>query len=389
MNNILSDFNKNDCSGCSACFSVCPKKAIEMVPDEKGFLYPSVDFSECINCGICLSVCDFRKFKIDTSKSFKCFAFADNDERLTSQSGGAFASIAKYVLSKNGVVFGCFMKDDGREIKHILCENVEQLQLLKKSKYVSSDIKETFLQCIDYLKKGKIVLFSGTGCQIHGLLSLLKIKNIPTNNLITCDLICHGVPSQQVWNDYLTYIEKKADKTIVKVIFRDKDFKGWHSHAESFLFSDGTKIFGRGWATNFYLSTMFRESCYNCKYTTPYRDSDFTIADCWGVEKYYPDLNDNKGVSLIIARGDKSIRILECISQRKICREVDYERVIQPQLIHPIQKSVNYNCFWKRYFKNRHKTISKWFNDDNSVFIKSLKLKEKIYRLVRRKNNDV
>ena len=154
----------------------------------------------------------------------------------------------------------------------------------KKSKYVQSDLKNTFYECLKFLKQCRFVLFSGTGCQISGLLSYLEFKKADTTRLITCDIICHGCPSPDVWSAFVDELEEREKSPLKEIQFRNKKF-GWHSHIETFSFENGKNVDSNKWASMFYSNVLFRESCYNCKYTKLNRNSDFTIADCWGIEK--------------------------------------------------------------------------------------------------------
>ena len=245
---------------------------------------------------------------------------------------------------------------------------------------------DTFKECKDYLKQGLIVLFSGTGCQMHGLISFLECAKVDMSNLITCDIVCHGVPSPQLWRDYVAEFEHRNNDSIAKVNFRDKDLFGWRAHFESFLMTSGTMLVIRNSANAFYNHCMFRESCYNCKYTTPNRKTDFTIADYWGIEKNVPEFDDNKGVSLFLVRGEKAKNIFADIQDSLRVVETKLSNSLQPQLIHPIEKGKNYNKFWKDYLKNKNKAIKKYFfpSKVKQVVIKLKQKTKKIIKIVLR-----
>lgn len=359
--NLKVDFKKEDCCGCTGCYSICPKDAITMKTDEKGFLYPSIDEAKCIDCGLCIKVCDFKKF-VATEQTPDCYAVKHKDEEeiKTSRSGAVFMALCDYVLKKQGVVLGC-VQTDKNTIIHKVASTKQQVNSFKGSKYVQSELLDTFKECESYLKQGVIVLFSGTGCHVHGLISFLECAKVDTSNLITCDIVCHGVPSPQLWRDYVAEFERRNNDGITKVDFRDKEKCGWRAHFESFLMVSGNTHVIKNWTNAFYSHCMFRESCYNCKYTTPNRKTDFTIADYWGIEKNVPEFDDNKGVSLVLVRGEKANKIFAEIQDSLRVVQTKLDNSLQPQLIHPIEKGNNYNKFWKDYLKNKNKAIKKYF----------------------------
>lgn len=382
MNNLTIDFNKDKCCGCTACFNSCPKNAISMVKDEKGFLYPSIDNSLCINCGICLSVCDFRKNDNSGTllKTVAC-KHKDPNERGTSTSGAAFQILVDYICSKGGVAFGCELINP-RTIAHTFYDVHEQMNKFKKSKYVQSDLKNTFYECLKFLKQGRFVLFSGTGCQISGLLSYLKFKKADTTRLITCDIICHGCPSPDVWSAFVDELEEREKSPLKEIQFRNKKF-GWHSHIETFSFENGKNVDSNKWASMFYSNVLFRESCYNCKYTKLNRNSDFTIADCWGIEKSNQLFDDNKGVSLVLFHTKKSLSLLEHFKYFSECIDIDIKQFMQPQMSHPVEKGKHYNQFWENYSKRKNKTIKTYFfRSSFRLFLQGIK--DKVLRIVRK-----
>lgn len=259
------------CCGCGACAGVCPQNAISMVYSPEGFLYPNVDTEKCIECGRCMSVCDFKRFK-PTEKQPECYAVRhkEAEELQTSRSGGFFMTLCKYVIDRQGVVFGCEL-DEQLHVIHRYQETYEGCKRFKGSKYVQSDLKNTFAECAAYLCDGRNVLFSGTGCQIHGLLSYLSFRKIPMENLITVDIVCHGTPSPEVWKTYIRTFEQREGGVIQSVDFRDKTEFGWAEHIEKYVLSDGRVVHARNWTDGFYRHIVFRESCHSCKYTTTER----------------------------------------------------------------------------------------------------------------------
>jgi len=358
---MVIEKEKKECCGCSACVSICPTKALELRADEKGFLYPVVDSSLCVDCGLCEKVCDFTKF-VPTKFEPICYMIKHKnlEEIQSSRSGAVFMALCDYVLERGGYICGCELADKNTII-HNIYNTKEGVNKFKGSKYVQSNMRDSFCTCLELLQQGKYVLFSGTGCQVHGFLSFCKLKKINTEKLITCDLVCHGVPSPAVWNYYVEEIEKKTGKTVADIDFRDKMRYGWRNHLETFTFVDHSILTSSIWANNFNACTMFRESCYNCKYTTPNRMTDFTIADCWGVEKISTEFDDDKGVSLLMVRTKKGIELFNSIKKNLFFKEIPLKIVMQPQLVHPVTKGIGYAHFWKLYCTNKSTFCRKYF----------------------------
>lgn len=351
-----------NCCGCTACYSVCPKNAITMQADGKGFLYPAINSELCVNCKLCEKICNFIKFTPNTERKIDCYAVKHKDEReiATSRSGAFFIAVADYVLSKNGVIFGCEMADEFTIIHKAETDKLG-VNKFKGSKYVQSDMKDCFAECVSYLKQGRTVLFSGTACQLGGLLSLLQQKNISRENLIAVDIVCHGVPSPLIWKGYVEEVERRKGLNVVKVDFRNKHPYGWRDHRETFTYTDATTT-TTNWTNSFYQHIMFRESCYNCSYTTPYRDADFTIADYWGIEKNAPEFDDNKGVSLVMVHTDRARQIFNAISENIQFKKTELSNSLQPNLEHPSLKGKKYDKFWRDWNKiGKRKFYKRYF----------------------------
>lgn len=374
---------KETCCGCSACKQACPTNAISMVEDERGFLYPMIADDKCVDCGLCKKVCNFTAF-IDEEIAPDCYAVRHKDESevRTSRSGAAFMALADFVLEQNGVVFGAEFVDP-KTVIHKSENTKNGVDKFKGSKYVQSDMGDCFTECADYLKDGKVVLFSGTPCQVHGLLSFLNNKCILMEKLITVDIVCHGVPSQKLWREYVAEMEWRHKLDIVSANFRNKELFGWKDHKESFVFSDGTTTTTTTWSTSFYNHVMFRESCYECPYTTPYRNSDITIADYWGIEKNAVEFDDDKGVNLLLIHTEKGQEVFEKISENLFYRKTNLATSMQPNLQHPSEKGSGYECFWRDYGRlSTKKFFAKYFFVNNRVlFIR--RVINKIKRMVR------
>ena len=202
--------DKKECCGCNACVQSCPKKCIVMARDEEGFLYPEVDYSQCVECGLCEKACPILNAEKKQDMVLKCYVAYAKDEsiRLQSSSGGVFTLLAEAILQKQGIVFGASL-DENMQVKHISIDNVADLSLLRGSKYVQSDIGNTYIEVKKNLENGRQVLFSGTACQIAGLKQYLR-KDF--ENLYTIDILCHGVPSPKVWDLYLQWQKEEMQK---------------------------------------------------------------------------------------------------------------------------------------------------------------------------------
>lgn len=346
--------NKAECCGCSACMSVCPRMAISMQPDEEGFLYPVIDEARCVKCGLCEKVCFYNGMhhvhKFDSaSEDAYAVQLADADERLHSQSGGMFFAIAEYFIANGGVVYGCGL-DEHFATVHKRCADIGTCEELRGSKYVQSDMKDCYGQVVRDLQAGRRVLFSGTPCQGQGLLNRIDEKY--RENLFVIDIVCHGVPSPMVWQDYLKYVEG-IHGSICKVNFRDKENFGWHSHVES-LWSDKGRYSSMAYTDMFYSHLMMRPSCYECRFTNFSRNSDMTICDCWGIEKNMPDFDDNKGTSWVMPHTDKGMKVFADLkrSGKILARDIDWRDYLQPQMEHPISVDMDMRRkFWQNYAK--------------------------------------
>lgn len=329
--------DKADCCGCTACASICPKDAITMEPDTLGFKYPKVDLDKCIDCGLCEKVCAFND-NYDKSLNLKepeIYAARHKDihEIETSRSGAAFIAISDYILENGGIVYGVGYKDHFR-VAHKRATTKEERNEFKGSKYVQSDLDGIFRQVKEDLKQGNTVLFSGTPCQTAGLNSYIGKKF--RENLVLVDIVCHGVPSPYIWQDYLTYLENKYKSKIIKVNFRDKSRIGWSGHIESFVFANKNKVELDVFKYLFGKNIMLRSSCGSCVFTNFNRPSDITIGDYWGWEKISKDFNDdNKGCSLLFINTIKGQILLNKISSNLFLLKSDKEKSVQPNLEKP------------------------------------------------------
>lgn len=299
--------DKRNCSGCNACAEICPKACIKMSADDFGCLYPIVDEKLCIECGACVKTCPFIN-PARPLKPIECYA-AVNDilqERILSSSGGVFISLAKRVISEGGVVFGAIF-DNNWSVMHSVAQTFEELLPMMGSKYVQSSTNGTFWLAKKYLKAGRKVLFTGTPCQIAGLKHYLKVDYV---NLLTVEVICHGVPAPAVWHNYL----KENFKNPLHISFRDKR-KSWKAFGFALLDSSNKEqydVFSKNpYLKAFLKNWSLRPSCFNCKAKSGSSLADITLGDFWGVEDYNDLPFDNNGSSCIIVRTDKGNKAIE------------------------------------------------------------------------------
>ena len=354
---MINITDKYKCCGCTACVSACPKNCISMSADREGFLYPVVDSVKCIDCGLCEKVCPVLH-PVNNETEPLVYAAINNNEavRMQSSSGGIFTLIAEYVLEHGGVVFGaCF--DSDWNVIHDYTETKDGLARFRGSKYVQSHVGICFTQVKTFLDSGREVLFSGTPCQVAGLKNYLRK---PYSNLFTVDLVCHGVPSPEVWRRYLqeavcrVYGIKKKNvinlgEYISDISFRAKD-KGWKKYNIKIIFRNG-KVemmpFSENPYMNVFLSDLsLRPSCYACPTKLHRAQSDITLADFWGVNEIKPDIDDDKGCGLILIPCKQNLNFL-CKMDCKLLQQ-QFSSIIKynPSILYAVNEPLNRKFFW-------------------------------------------
>lgn len=296
------------CTGCGACAQSCAKQAIKIVEDKEGFFVPQVDLAKCVDCGLCEKMCHVLNRPVQDLSKQKAYAVINYEDRKKSSSGGAFSMFARYVLGKGGVVFGAAY-DPFPTLKHITIESLDELDRLRGSKYVQSEIGDTYKQVKDLLKTDRIILYTGTPCQIGGLYAYLGGKRYE-GQLITLDLVCHGVPNQITFKAYLEKLKKTKyfDSAEPRnfVAFRFRNLDSWSIvPAVKISKPDKWKLLNQEanvFMTAFFRKSIFREGCYSCQYSNMNRIGTFTIADYWGVGSQGTKFKKNvaAGVSLVI-----------------------------------------------------------------------------------------
>ncbi len=323
--------NKDNCCACGACLNICPQNAIEMIEDDCGFIYPKINKDECVNCGACTRVCAFQNGDV-TNSPIDCFAAVskNKEQALKSASAGIFSAIATKVLSEGGVVFGAAF-DSEWNVSHIKVESLQELSLLQGSKYVHSNTKYTFKEAKKCLDEGKNVVYSGTPCQIDGFKKYLGREY---EKLLTIDIVCHGVPSNRMFKDYIRLLETKHGGEITSFTFRDKSL-GWGINGSVIIDDKKIKLWQSASSYLFYFSkaSIYRDNCYKCKYAGCHRPADLTIGDFWGIEKEHPEYigrnkwDESKGISLIVVNTDRGQREMVSVLNYIDVKKSDYLKI--------------------------------------------------------------
>lgn len=367
----VCDFDR--CSGCFACANACPVGAIQMLPEKVGHLFPVIT-DKCIECNKCVKICPVNN-PIELSKPTKTLAFwmKDDEEHNSSTSGGAAACFTNYMLENSGIVYGCASLPHG-VIEHIRIDHKADAYKLKGSKYVHSHINETFKSIKKDLKEEKSVLFIGLPCQVAGLKNYIgKIDD----NLYTIDLICHGVPSQQILFEYIESLGIKRED-VSAVAFREA--KGYYLT----ILSSGRSVYHKNESKDLYYMAFndnlcFRDSCFTCRYSSPKRVGDLTIGDFWGLGKKEPfNHNPHGHVSVVLVNSAKGQLLVDACAdkyesvERSLEEAVDGNHNLSRPSIAPnaekfhsvygkvgIQSALK-RCLWKRRIKAPLLPIVQW-----------------------------
>lgn len=339
---MLSLSSKSQCCGCTACASECPKQCIRMVEDKEGFLYPQINTIVCVDCGLCEKVCPVLH-PVQIKEKPAVFAAVNNnfEIRMQSSSGGIFTLLAEQTIKKGGVVFGvCF--DEKWKVVHQHTETLEGLSCFRGSKYVQSDMGTSLQDAKRFLDQGREVLFSGTPCQIAGLKNYLR-KSYPT--LLTVEVACHGVPSPKVWKSYLS-----GKRNIRCINFRSK-IQGWKDFRLELIYADGS-VESASLESDFYMKAFLfnlslRPSCYACATKIKNSQSDIVIADFWGIDQIKPEIDDNKGCSLVIVNKSEILPLLcrlDChLYLQSFDSAIKYNRAIVESFHEPVNRKF---FFW-------------------------------------------
>ncbi len=336
---------KKECCGCGACVDVCRKDAVRMVIDREGFRYPKIDRELCVDCGRCKDVCPVKKMSPIKERSRQYFAVQAKDEnvRYASSSGGMFPILAEYVFRQQGVVFGAAY-DKNMRVVHREIRSREELDSVKRTKYVQSSMKGIYRKIETRLKEEQWVLFCGTPCQTEGLRLYLKQ---PYPRLILADLVCYGVPSPGIWGDYVKHLEEKHGGKMTDFSFRDKRMRD-SGHTCAYVI-DGQEYSGSLYADEYcgmyFTNHILRPSCHDCKFCTVERNSDITIGDFWGIEKVKPEIDDGMGTSLVILHTEKARDIWEAVRDEVSWFACEERDVLQPRLTEPTEAAKSRGLF--------------------------------------------
>ena len=363
---------KDSCCGCSACAIACPKQCISMKADQEGFLYPEINQDLCVQCGKCRKVCPVINQKCTDTEPDCYVAYSKDDSvRRSSSSGGIFTELALLTLQDNGVVFGAALDKD-LKVHHQSAVSPEEIRPLRGSKYVQSDMEDTYLSVKEALAAGKPVYFSGTPCQVAGLYTYLGFR---PSNLTTQDIICHGVPSPLVWEKYVnTYQQAEAAE------FRNKKY-GWHYF--SMHIRTPRKNYYKRLDEDFYLklfldNTTLRPICYDCPIKARGSQADITLADCWSLDRVTEKVVDtDKGLSIVIANTENGKRCIEKLegSKKTTMIAVESKKTLDSQSA--LRQSVICNPKRSEFFSRLHQEnfqdlMKTWYR---TSFVEMLKIK--------------
>ena len=319
-----------ECTGCTACASACPNQCINMTENQEGFLYPEIDSSKCIECSLCVRSCPIcSQLPIPVQETIAYAAYTKSSElRKESSSGGIFSELALAVLEQGGVVFGVAYSEQF-EVNHICVESADELYRLRGAKYTQSSLEGIFSKVKSYLKQKRRVLFSGTPCQVAGLKAFLKTEDA----LLLCvDFVCHGVPSPAVWQSYVKYRSKVDNngEMPLSIDMRSKE-SGWSYYRYSNVFRYEQKQWRSTSGDNLYMKIFVgdyinRLSCSNCQAKGYNRMSDITLGDFWGVWDIEPEMDDNKGTSLVLVHTQAAKSILEQFSDQIVLKKITLQQ---------------------------------------------------------------
>ena len=367
--------SKYDCCGCTACATICNHNAIKMITDEQGFLYPQITPKYCINCGLCDQVCPIIHYDSlkDKSADPTVFALHNSNKKIweSSSSGGAFASFASQTIQSKGIVYGAIFNNELKVIHSKASDEIEALKF-RGSKYVQSDLTGIFKDAKDELNKGTKVLFCGTPCQVEGLKRFLR-KDY--DNLFTIDILCHGITSPKIFQEYIKFIKENSDFKLTGIFMKDKTF-GWGYQNTRLYFgktaSQFNTVLSNLWNKIYYSHLATRPACHACRFTNYLRPGDISLGDFWGIEKYHPNFSNSKGISLILINNSKGKSEWEKVqNQFTYIRSNPYE-CQQPNLLHPIAESNKKDEFWNDYAQMSFtKLMQKYFNVTPYALIKN------------------
>ncbi|MDD6036547.1 MAG: Coenzyme F420 hydrogenase/dehydrogenase, beta subunit C-terminal domain [Lachnospiraceae bacterium] len=393
---------KENCYGCGVCANLCPHNALSMQADDNGFVYPVIHPDKCIHCGACQRVCPAKNdVRLSYPQEVYAAAFKDAVSLYQSSSGGIFPALSGYILSQGGVVFGAAMQEKFT-VETISIHNYQDLPLLQGSKYVQSNPGNSYREIRALLSQGKTVLFCGTPCQVAGLKEAVTGLD---KNLISVDLVCHGVPSQQMFQDYIAHLECTGGITIKSYRFRDKkhgqdDYYSYTCEAGGHEQTVCKRAAKSSYFRLFLDGNLSRESCYHCKFAVPERVGDLTLCDYWGIEKEHPSFAKELkklnlcGVSGVLINTEKGKNLFEKISSEIIKQPSAFDKLSthNNRLLAPVKPGVDRNTVLRLYREEGYKAVDDFYF--SKYFFKILRggigsfiplpLRKRINRLLRK-----
>lgn len=397
MKDIMLFKDVVNCCACGACLNECPMGAIDMKYNEEGFLYPRINKALCIGCGKCTKVCAYQNdiYKLCSPKKIYA-AISNNTDLKKSASGGVFASLAKEMILQGGIVYGVSYveTEDGLSVRHTCVGNIDQLESILGSKYIQSHAEKVFREVRTHLKAGKKVLFSGTPCQVAALKAFVKNDYA---SLFTIDIICHGVPSDKWFSEYIELIEKKFSIKIRKFIFRDKT-TGWGLRGKyEYELTTGKrkqKSFITQESSYYYLflqNIIDRPNCYTCKYASSKRTGDITIGDYWGIEKEHGrEILDNNiivknGVSCLLVNNSRGEELISKFGTKLRLINSTFEQVARynEQLNKPSKPRGDREKILNIYRQLGYKGVENYFQNEMKFKIFVVKVLNKLPLSVR------
>ena len=366
----IATINKNFCCGCTACKTICPTKAINMREDKKGFLYPEVNTSICISCSLCLNTCYENTSEYRALPVLKSYAVKNKNPKVLKQSssGGVSHALCHFVIEHGGVVYGVGYDEQFRVVTS-RAQTIEDCDRFYGSKYVQTNLMNTFQEVFEDIQCGKTVLYFATSCHVGGLLSFLKVKQCNIANLITVDFTCHGTPSPKLFSDYIDFL--KMDSSFSCFEFRTKE-KPWGYGSVNFgctiSYENGRKEVdtnkARIFLNLFFSNNFLRPNCFQCRYSSPNKPADLTIMDFWGLKDELPNLFDECGVSAVFTHTNKGQKLLKSAPELEIW-DCTVEQITKKQANlkkSPI-KPPSYYKAWEIYETHGFRAVSyQWGN---------------------------
>ena len=364
------------CTGCGACMQRCPVQAITFSTSAEGFAYPVIS-DACTDCGACLRTCHTQNSGLANETKEAYAAYLNDATALqNSSSGGVFAALARAILQKGGVVFGCAELAPG-DVRHVCIDSVEQLPLLQGSKYVESNLQDSYTVVRRLLNEQKRVLFSGTPCQIAGLRTFIG----ENANLYTADIVCHGVPSQTLYRTYLQWEAERGKGEVTRFVFRSKEKHGW-SLTYRMEQTEKNRVYVQEhlatmspYYDHFLKALNYRESCYQCRYASAARVGDLTLCDLWGVETIAPDMANFNGVSGVLINTEKGAELWAQAREQTTCEAVPAEQIVENngQLRKPSVRPAARDAYYTEVQTQGFHIVAKKYTPTKSLVIDALK----------------